>query len=93
LQKDNGSEKNRTVVDINGQQYTIVGTENSHHVKIVAKIVDEKMRSLQVNNTYIDSNKLAVLAAVNIANDYLKLLDENERLRQEITEKERENYA
>jgi cell division protein ZapA len=85
--------KNRTVVNIYGQQYTIVGQENSNHVSHVAQVVDEKMRSIQSNNTYIDSKTLAVLTAVNFANDYLKLQEEVEQLQRKISEKERENYA
>jgi cell division protein ZapA len=85
--------KNRTVVDIYGHQYTIVGTEDNYHVKSVAKLVDDKMRSIQNKNSYIDTKTLAVLTAVNIANDYLKLMDENERLKKKNSEKERENYA
>ncbi|OZM57925.1 cell division protein ZapA [Lottiidibacillus patelloidae] len=90
---DSKDEKKRTVVDIYGHQYTIVGSENSYHVKAVAELVDSKMRSIQTKNTYIDTKTLAVLTAVNIANDYLKLKDEYERLQQKNSEKERENYA
>jgi cell division protein ZapA len=86
-------ENKRTVVDIYGQQYTIVGSEKNYHVKSVAKLVDEKMRSIQTKNTYIDTKTIAVLTAVNIANDYLKLKDDYERLEQKYSEKERENYA
>ncbi|MDQ0256444.1 cell division protein ZapA [Evansella vedderi] len=67
-------EKRRTSVTIYGQQYTIVGQENPEQVKKVAELVDRKMRELKSKNPYLDSNKLAVLTAVNIGNDYLSLL-------------------
>ncbi|UCZ52204.1 cell division protein ZapA [Bacillus shivajii] len=67
-------EKRRTSVTIFGQQYKIVGAEDPDHVKKVARLVDQKMKELKGNNPYLDTNKLAVLTAVNIGNDYLDLL-------------------
>jgi cell division protein ZapA len=77
--------KNRITVDIFGQQYTIVGTESSSHIRLVASLVDDKMREISALNPSLDINKLAVLTAVNAVNDYLKMKDALERL-----EKDRE---
>lgn len=75
-----GQQKNKTTVDIYGQQYTIVGTESTSHIRLVASIVDDKMREISAKNPYLDINKLAVLTAVNIVHDYIKLKEELERL-------------
>lgn len=72
--------KNRTTVDIYGQQYTIIGSESSSHVKLVASMVDDKMREISSKNPSLDVNKLAVLTAVNAVNDYLKIKDQLEQL-------------
>ena len=37
-------EKTRTTVDIYGQQYSIVGTESTSHIRLVASLVDDNMR-------------------------------------------------
>ncbi|WP_174729669.1 cell division protein ZapA [Mesobacillus harenae] len=76
--------KNRTTVDIYGQQYTIVGTESASHVRLIASMVDDKMREISSKNPALDINKLAVLTAVNAVNDYLKAKDRAERLEAEI---------
>jgi len=68
-------ERTRTTVDIYGEQYTIVGDENPDHVRKVASLVDEKMREIKRKNPYLDTKKLAVLTAVNIVNEYIKLKD------------------
>ncbi len=81
VQRLSNTEKNRTSVDIYGQQYVIVGTENSSHIRLVASIVDDKMREISSKNPSLDTNKLAVLTAVNAVNDYLKL---KERLEDEL---------
>ncbi|MDE5052295.1 cell division protein ZapA [Niallia taxi] len=77
--------KNRTNVKIYGTEYVIVGQETSNHVRLVASIVDEKRREIKGKNSSLDLNKLAVLTAVNIVNDYIKLLDRVEELENELT--------
>jgi cell division protein ZapA len=72
--------KTRITVDIYGQQYSIVGTESSSHIRLVASIVDDKMREISAKNPTLDTSKLAVLTAVNIVHEYIKLKDEYERL-------------
>lgn len=67
--------KNRTTVDIYGQQYTIVGKESTSHIRLVASLVDEKMREINASNPSLDINKLAVLTAVNAVNDLVKIKD------------------
>ena len=73
-------QKTRITVDIYGQQYSIVGTESSSHIRLVASIVDDKMREISAKNPTLDTGKLAVLTAVNIVHEYMKLKDEYERL-------------
>ncbi|WP_342510863.1 cell division protein ZapA [Sporosarcina sp. FSL K6-1522] len=77
-------QKTRIAVDIYGQTYTIVGTETSSHVRLVASIVDDKMREISVRNPYLDSSKIAVLTAVNTVHDYLKLKEQVEQMEQEL---------
>lgn len=76
--------RTKTTVDIYGQQYSIVGSESTSHIRMVASIVDEKMREISVKNPYLDINKLAVLTAVNVVNDYLKLKEDYENLEEQV---------
>ena len=77
-------QKNRTNVKIYGTEYVILGQESSSHVRLVASIVDKKMREIYGKNPSLDTNKLAVLTAVNIVNDYIKLIDRVEELENEL---------
>jgi cell division protein ZapA len=63
-------DKTRATVDIFGQQYSIVGSESTSHIRLVASIVDEKMREISTKNPSLDINKLAVLTAVNAVHEY-----------------------
>ncbi|MEH7442409.1 cell division protein ZapA [Heyndrickxia sp. MSNUG] len=76
--------KNRSTVDIFGQQYVIVGTESTSHIRLIASMVDDKMREISSANPSLDINKLAVLTAVNAVNDYIKMKDRVESLEAEI---------
>ncbi|MBO0996286.1 cell division protein ZapA [Bacillus sp. SD075] len=75
--------RNKTTVDIYGQPYTIVGTESASHMRLVASMVDEKMREIRMKNPYLDTSKLAVLTAVNTVHEYIKLKDELDQLQLE----------
>ncbi|GMB07396.1 cell division protein ZapA [Thermolongibacillus altinsuensis] len=77
-------QKTRVTVDIYGQQYSIVGTESSSHIRLVASIVDDKMREISAKNPTLDTSKLAVLTAVNVVHEYIKLKEEYDRLMQQI---------
>lgn len=80
--------KTRTTVDIYGKQYTIMGEANAHHVRMVATLVDDKMREIHEANKSLDSTKLAVLTAVNTMNDYMNLEKQYEELKRSIQKKE-----
>ncbi|MRX71795.1 cell division protein ZapA [Bacillus lacus] len=80
--------KKKTTVDIYGQQYSIIGTESTSHVRLVASIVDDKMREISSANPMLDINKLAVLTAVNVVHDYLKVKEQLEKLEMQLKEKD-----
>jgi cell division protein ZapA len=77
-------QKNRTSVDIYGQQYVIMGSESPSHIRHVASLVDNKMREISSKNPNLDASKLAVLTAVNAVNDYLKMKDQLDQLQTEL---------
>ncbi len=77
-------EKKRTTVDIYGQQYVMVGTEPTSHMRLVASTVDDMMREISSKNHSLDTGKLAVLTAVNAVHDYLKLKEELEKAESEL---------
>lgn len=76
--------KIRTSVEIYGYTYKIVGTETSGHMRLVASMVDEKMREFHAMNPSLDSSRLAVLTAINTVHDYLKLKEQVEQLETEL---------
>ena len=60
------------VVDIYDQVYQLRGTDAAHIEKL-AGIVDAKMRAVSAQGTTVDSLRVAVLAALNIADELTAL--------------------
>ena len=78
------NKKTRIAVDIYGQTYKMVGSETSSHMRLVASMVDDKMREVSAHNPILDSTKIAVLAAVNCVHDYVKLKEQVEQMQEQL---------
>lgn len=79
---------NKVTVNIFGQEYTISGEESQDRILQVASWVDSKMREIDeaVGNN-LPTSALAVLSAVNIANEYFQCkddLDENKKIAEQL---------
>ena len=78
-------EKIRTTVRIAGKEYTIASTDSEEYVNRVAGWVDRRMNELAAA-TRLPATQLAVLTAVNAADDMMKSRDEIRRLEAELDE-------
>jgi cell division protein ZapA len=58
------------VVEIYDQVYQLRGTD-SPHIERLAEVVDAKMRAVSAHGATVDSLRVAVLAALNIADELL----------------------
>ena len=76
-------EKIRTTVRIAGKEYTIASYDTEEYVNRVAAWVDRRMDEL-ATATKLPAAQLAVLVAVNAADDMMKSRDEIRRLKAEI---------
>ncbi len=59
-------------IEIFGQKYKIrvKGEEDEKYISSLTSYVDQKMREVAVKSKSVDSLKIAVLAALNIADEY-----------------------
>lgn len=73
--------KNQAIrVDIYGQSYQVRGDASDSHIQDVAKWVDNKVREIGKRSPNLDHTKVAVLAALNIADELLKVRKELEEI-------------
>ena len=60
-------------VEILGQRYPIRGTLDASYIRQLASFVDEKMRAAAGQTSETDSARVAVVAALNIADEVFRL--------------------
>ena len=65
----NGKAKNSVRVEIYDQPYNLRGTDPEYIFKL-AEFVDSKMRAVASQTATVEALRLAVLAALNIADEY-----------------------
>ena len=74
--------KNKVVVTIADRDYTMVAVEDENYVRKCAAHVDQQLR--EIANSRISQADAAVLAAMNIADQYFREQDAAENLRRHI---------
>ena len=77
-------------VEINGLRYPIRSHLDPAYVADLAAYVEEKMRLAARESPAGDTLKIAVLAALNIADEYFRARDERSAQRSDLTERTRQ---
>ena len=77
--------KNKITVSIADQEYTLVATEDEGYMQKVAQHVDAKVREV-LDGAKVSLVDGAVLAALNIADEYFKEVEASENLRRQLKE-------
>lgn len=73
-------EKTRVSMRIYGEEYVIKGLADARYIEGIAAYVDKKMRQIGQKNPQLPVSKVAVLAALNIADELCKLQDDYDNL-------------
>ena len=89
LVRDIDMQKIKTTVHIAGKDYAISSYDSVEHVQGVAAWVDRRMKELH-QATKLPGGQLAVLTAMNAADDMVKSREEIRRLRLELEEARKE---
>jgi cell division protein ZapA len=72
--------KQRVTVTIYGQEYVVKGVETAEYLNTLAAFVDKKMKQLNQRNPNLSLLKVAVLSALNIADELHKLQEDYDAL-------------
>ena len=76
-------------VNIFGSEYVLKASENQEYSINIAKYVDEKMRLIDKSNAINSKSKVAILAALNIAEELTQERGYGEKLIDRINEQSR----
>lgn len=79
-------EKKRVEVEICGDKYIIKGDADHKHILQVADYVDIKMNMIAQRSPHLTVKQVAVLAALNIADELYKLQDDYDKMLQVLDE-------
>jgi cell division protein ZapA len=66
-----------------GQDIPVLSDSGDEHVETVVSYVNDKIADIQKNAKVINVLQVAILAALNIADEYFKLLGEKEEICQQ----------
>ena len=66
-------EKNRVKVQIMGEEYVIKGDAQAEYMENLAKILDQRMAKLVGVHPRLTRTQIAVLTALNILDEYMRL--------------------
>ena len=78
--------KNKVIVRIGGREYAMRGAESEEYIHKVAIYVDKKMQEISAKQPPLSISMLAVLTAINLADEVIKQKDEIHRLKKELEE-------
>jgi cell division protein ZapA len=77
-------DKNRVEVRIAGKDYRIRGVESDEYLQKIALYVDKKMSEIMKKDNKLSTFMVAVLTAINVADDYLKTRESEYNLKREL---------
>ena len=80
--------KNRVAVYIMGEEYILRGSSSTEEMENVGRYVDRLMRTLSENNQQMSRQRIAVLAALNLADELQRLKQEKPQPAQEAKDLE-----
>lgn len=66
-------------VDIFGNDYILKADTDDIRIQKVAEFVDKKMREVSLSTNSKNTTNIAILAALNIADEYLRIKDERDK--------------
>ena len=70
-QEQSGNRPGHVAVEIYDQTYYLAG-EDTEHIRGLAELVDARMRAVAAGGRTVDSLRVAVLAALNLADELLE---------------------
>jgi len=86
----NVSDSSKITVSIYNEDYVVKGNENGEYIHMLAAYVDHRMKMLGQRNSQLSTTKIAVLTALNLADELNKLQEDYDELTR-VLEEEKKN--
>jgi len=79
--------KKEVRLEILGREYTVKSDEGEERVKKIGEYVNQKIQEITENTKTISTLNVAVLAALNIANDFFELQEKQKKYTRTVEDK------
>jgi cell division protein ZapA len=89
LDRNKSNNTNGVTVEIFNQEYIVKGNENADYIEMLAAYVDRRMRMIEQRNHSLSIAKVAVLTALNLADELNKLQEDYDELVKVLEEEKR----
>jgi len=83
----------KVTAKILGENYTIHGRASEEHILRIARFVDDKMLQVAQAHPKLGTSRVAVLAAINMADELFKIKEQYEQLTQLLEEEWSQRHA
>ena len=87
---NNNNQVSKVTVTIFNEDYVVKGEEDPEYIQMLASYVDRRMRMIFQRNPNLSTTKVAVLTALNLADELNKLQEDYDELVRSM-EEERKN--
>ena len=77
------ADKQSVTVRIAGEEHTIRASAEPEYTRACARFVDERIMQIRQSAGLVESHKVAILAALSIADEYFQARDDADRVRKE----------
>ena len=83
--------KNFVRVEILGREFTVKSDEGEDRIRKIAEYVNEKLKKIAENTKTISTLNMAILAAMEIANEYFEAIEGHNDLTRKVEKIEKES--
>lgn len=80
---------NKVTVEIFNEEYIVKGDENPEYIQMLASYIDRRMKMIQQRNPNLTNTKIAVLTAINLADELNKLQEDYDELVKALEEEKK----
>ncbi|MDD2620676.1 MAG: cell division protein ZapA [Syntrophomonadaceae bacterium] len=83
------SNYNKVIVSIFSEDYIVKGNESPEYMEMLASYVDRRMKMVQQRNFNLSNTKIAVLTALNLADELNKLQEDYDEMVKSLEEEKK----
>jgi len=87
--KNQANQVNKVSVNIYNEEYVVRGNEDPEYMQMLGSYVDRRMRMIGQRNHNLSTHKVAVLTALNLADELNKLQEDYDQLIKALEEEKR----